>query len=111
MSADYVSRLIAHIILDQTSPVQDNPEKGICADRLPRQGHKYITFADSRQSVAGPTIKQNLETEEVWVTGVLYKKLLEKEKGRQNEITWKERTINALKEFPENPDADGEEEG
>lgn len=76
MSADYVSRLIAHIILDQTSPVQDNPEKGICADRLPRQGHKYITFADSRQSVAGPTIKQNLETEEVWVTGVLYKKLI-----------------------------------
>ena len=77
MSADYVSRLIAPILLDQTSQVQDNPEKGIKADRLPRQGHKYITFADSRQSVAGPTIKQNLETEEVWVTGVLYKKLLE----------------------------------
>ncbi|MBR5780799.1 MAG: DEAD/DEAH box helicase [Bacteroidales bacterium] len=66
MSADYISRLIAPILLEQTSPANVN------AETLPCQGRKYIAFADSRQSAAGPTLKQNLETEEVWVTGVLY---------------------------------------
>lgn len=72
MSADYISRLIAPILLEQTSPAKGNTKT------LPCQGRKYITFADSRQSAAGPTLKQNLETEEVWVTGVLYNWLREK---------------------------------
>ena len=71
LSADFIGRLIAPILLDQTCEVENNNKV------LPRQGRKYITFADSRQSAAGPTLKQNLETEEVWVTGVLYKKLLD----------------------------------
>lgn len=72
MSSDYLSRLIAPILLKQTTPSEDSE-----SDLLPSKGCKYISFADSRQSVAGPTIKQNLETEEVWVTGVIYRKLHE----------------------------------
>ena len=70
MSADFLSRLIAPILLDQTTPADTDPKTN-----LPSKGCKYISFADSRQSVAGPTIKQNLETEEVWVTSVIYKEL------------------------------------
>ena len=73
MSADFLSRLIAPILLDQTSPYKD--KNGNTPERLPCDGKKYITFVDSRQASAGPTIKQNLETEEVWVTSVLYKNL------------------------------------
>lgn len=72
MSSDYLSRLIAPILLKQTTPADVSNN-----DVLPSKGCKYISFADSRQSVAGPTIKQNLETEEVWVTGAIYKKLHE----------------------------------
>lgn len=69
MSSNFLSRLIAPILLEQSSEAKENPET------KPSRGRKYITFADSRQSVAGPSIHQNLETEEVWVTGVLYKEL------------------------------------
>lgn len=71
LSTDFISRLIAPILLNQVSP----HENSVTEKTLPSKGCKYITFADSRQSAAGPTLKQNLETEEVWVTGVLYKKL------------------------------------
>lgn len=74
MSAAFISRLIAPILLEQTTPIRD--KDGNIIESLPSCGCKYITFADSRQSAAGPTLQQNLETEEVWVTGVLYKKLL-----------------------------------
>lgn len=84
MSPDFLSRLIAPILLKQTTPATNN------ADEKPSQGCKFITFADSRQSVAGPAMKQNLETEEVWVTGVLYKKLLEKKDSENKVITWNE---------------------
>ena len=70
MSGDFLSRLIAPILLEQTTPADSNPQTS-----LPSKGCKYISFADSRQSVAGPTIKQNLETEEAWVSGVIYKEL------------------------------------
>ena len=70
MSADFLSRLIAPILLDQTTPTDNDPHT-----KLPVKGCKYISFADSRQSAAGPTIKQNLETEDVWVTGVIFKEL------------------------------------
>lgn len=73
MSADFLSRLIAPILLNQTSPYKD--KNGNTPEKLPCDGKKYITFVDSRQASAGPTIKQNLETEEVWVTSVLYKNL------------------------------------
>lgn len=69
MSSNFLSRLIAPILLEQTSEASESPET------KPSKGRKYITFADSRQSVAGPTIQQNLETEDVWVIGVLYNKL------------------------------------
>ena len=71
MSADFISRLIAPILLSQTTPAEENQ------DTLPSKGCKYITFADSRQGSAGPSLKQNLETEEVWVAGVIFNRLLE----------------------------------
>lgn len=80
MSADFIGRLIAPRLLEQT---QEHPDVAT-NPYLPSQGRKYITFADSRQSVAGPTLKQNIETEEVWVTSVLYKKLLERNKLNEN---------------------------
>ena len=80
MSADFIGRLIAPILLDQTSAATEN------IDSLPRSGRKYIAFADSRQSAAGPTLKQNLETEEVWVTGVLVDKLNRNKDEVENEI-------------------------
>lgn len=80
MSADFIGRLIAPRLLEQT---QEHPDVAT-NPYLPSQGRKYITFADSRQSVAGPTLKQNIETEEVWVTSVLYKKLLERNKSNEN---------------------------
>lgn len=92
MSADYISRLIAPILLEQTSPANENPET------LPYRGRKYITFADSRQSAAGPTLKQNLETEEVWVTGVLYNKLNERRnKNIDEDIEYKREDIELEK--------------
>ena len=93
MSADYISRLIAPILLEQTTPANENTET------LPYQGRKYITFADSRQSAAGPTLKQNLETEEVWVTGVLYNELNEKRnKNIDKDIEYKIEDIKKEKE-------------
>ena len=92
MSADYISRLIAPILLEQTSPANENQEA------LPYRGRKYITFADSRQSAAGPTLKQNLETEEVWVTGVLYNKLNEgRNKNIDEDIEYKREDIELEK--------------
>ena len=80
MSADFISRLIAPILLNQTTPAEKEEEQ----KTLPSKGCKYITFADSRQGSAGPSLKQNLETEEVWVTGVIFNNLLEK-KGKEIE--------------------------
>ena len=92
LSADFIGRLIAPILLDQTCEVENNNKV------LPRQGRKYITFADSRQSAAGPTLKQNLETEEVWVTGVLYKKLLDVQPLTVEEFRKLQSEQNELKE-------------
>ena len=80
MSADFISRLIAPILLSQTTPAEENQ------DTLPSKGCKYITFADSRQGSAGPSLKQNLETEEVWVAGAIFNKLLE---YKEKEIEYK----------------------
>ena len=93
MSADYISRLIAPILLEQTSPANENPET------LPCQGRKYITFADSRQSAAGPTLKQNLETEEVWVTGVLYNELIKGKGTIENDINYLNEQIESGKRY------------
>lgn len=74
LSTDFIGRLIAPILLNQVSS-HENAANDVT---LPCNGCKYITFADSRQTAAGPTLKQNLETEEVWVIGVLYKELLKR---------------------------------
>lgn len=74
ISADFLGRLITPMLLQQTSEHSDaanNPN-------LPSEGRKFITFVDSRQSAAHSTLMQNLETEDVWVTGVLYRELFKK---------------------------------
>ena len=83
LSTDFISRLIAPILLNQVSP----HENSATDKTLPSKGCKYITFADSRQSASGPTLKQNLETEEAWVIAVLYKELL-----KRRPLTAQERT-------------------
>lgn len=93
MEANFIGRLIAPILLSQTT---ESTEEN--ANSLPSKGRKYITFADSRQAAAGPTLEQNLETEEVWVTGVLYKELMEYPKLDDEE--WKE--YNGRKQKIEN---------
>lgn len=111
MSADFISRLIAPILLDQTSDAE--PDGSVDPNRLPRQGRKYITFADSRQSVAGPTLKQNLETEEVWVTGVLYRELRNIKPLTQEEyidLTIKKAKIEAKIEYGQTLTSDEERE-
>lgn len=90
MSSNFLSRLIAPILLEQTSEASESPET------KPSKGRKYITFADSRQSVAGPTIQQNLETEDVWVTGVLYKKLISEHNSKSQKISEAQDALKSL---------------
>ena len=97
MSADFIGRLIAPILLQQITP-HENAQND---KKLPTKGCKYITFADSRQSAAGPTLKQNLETEEVWVTGVIYKKLMELHKSRSVTIKKLKKDIDSYKDDPD----------
>ena len=77
LSADYLSRIAAPKFIEQTTK---HPKSRIVD--LPSQGRKYITFVDSRQGAAGPSLKQNLETEKVWVIGLLYKELYKKNTNR-----------------------------
>lgn len=87
MSANFLGRLIAPNLLGQTSPYKDKDDK--IPEGLPCNGQKYITFVDSRQASAGPTIQQNLETEEVWVTSVLYKCLKDAQQN-YSYLTWEQ---------------------
>lgn len=104
MSADFISRLIAPILLKQTTEAVGDDAK-----TLPSKGRKYITFADSRQSVAGPTLKQNLETEEVWVTGVLYKKLIQEQEKVNKKIKKCRNDIEFYKEDGDFEEANNQE--
>lgn len=82
MSADFLGRLITPLLLQQSSKHKDaetNPD-------LPSEGRKFITFVDSRQGAAQNTLKQNIETEDVWVTGVLYRELFKKLPLTQEQI-------------------------
>lgn len=74
MSSDFLGRLIAPMLLQQSTE-----HKNAAADpNLPSEGRKFITFVDSRQSAAHNTLMQNLETEDVWVTSVLYRELFKR---------------------------------
>ena len=82
MSSDFLGRLIAPMLLQQST----EHKNAKCDANLPSEGRKFITFVDSRQGAAHNTLMQNLETEDVWVTSVLYREIFKKLPMTQEQI-------------------------
>lgn len=98
LSSEFLSRLIAPSILDQTSPflVEDEQTGEMRLDPdLLHKGQQYISFVDSRQTAAQQTLNMNLEEERKWLYSIIYHELcrkvskIEENKKALNELQMK----------------------
>jgi len=99
-SSGTLSRLISTTLLDSVTSIK---EFG-----LPYNGKQFISFADSRKAAATPTLQQNLETEERWVTATLFHLLNKNKVTIQNEYLSVSSEISKLQLELIQPNADQE---
>lgn len=78
LSASFINRVLADIFLEET------PEAEVKTQEMLWQGHKYISFTDSRQGTAKISALINQDNEGSWVRSQLYHKLSEMEQDWRN---------------------------
>lgn len=63
ISAQYLSRILSPVLLDQTQP---------SGQGLPHDGQQFISFIDSRQAAARITLKQSVYVERQWLLNRIF---------------------------------------
>ncbi|MCW2258673.1 MULTISPECIES: DEAD/DEAH box helicase [Sphingobacterium] len=71
LSSSFVNRILADLFLEAT------PEMRPITKDMQWNGHKYISFTDSRQGTAKISALLNIDTESNWIRAQVYHKLLE----------------------------------
>ncbi|WP_293955610.1 MULTISPECIES: DEAD/DEAH box helicase [unclassified Sphingobacterium] len=71
LSSSFVNRILADLFLEAT------PEMYPLTKDMQWNGHKYISFTDSRQGTAKISALLNIDTESNWIRAQVYHKLLE----------------------------------
>lgn len=64
ISAQYLSRILSPVLLDQTQMLQ--------GQGLPHDGQQFISFIDSRQAAARITLKQSVYVERQWLLNRIF---------------------------------------
>jgi len=72
LSSSFINRILSDIFLEET------PQAEVQTKEMLWNGHKYISFTDSRQGTAKITALINQDTEAKWVRSQIYHKLWEK---------------------------------
>lgn len=83
VSADFISRIIAPVLLDEVSEFHPGPEN---RETILHQGQQYLSFADSRQMAAKATLNQNLQQERMWFYTTIYHELSFRKGAKRKEI-------------------------
>lgn len=94
ISSSFLNRTLADIILEQT-PVADRIER-----QMLWQGHKFISFTDSRQGTAKISALINIDNEKNWIQSQVFHALSEKRKSNSVDASTEEieEAIRLLKE-------------
>jgi hypothetical protein len=72
LSSSFINRILSDILLEETPPAEVQTKEMLW------NGHKYISFTDSRQGTAKITALINQDTEAKWVRSQIFHKLWER---------------------------------
>ena len=81
ISSSFINRNLSDIILEQT------PEANRKTERMLWNGHKYISFTDSRQGTAKISALINIDNETNWIRSEVFHRLCEKQMQSHVEIS------------------------
>lgn len=89
LSTDFISRIIAPVILDAMQPDDKN------YPNAPHHGQQFVSFVDSRQAAAKSTLSQNLEQERLWIESKIFHELtrISKERGKVADVSKKKEAL------------------
>ena len=80
ISASFLNRILSDIILEQT------PEATQITEKMLWNGHKYLSFTDSRQGTAKVSALINIDNESNWLRSQIFHHLAEKRKKGEGEF-------------------------
>ena len=80
ISASFINRVLADIILEQT------PSANQITEKMLWDGHKYLSFTDSRQGTAKVSALINIDNESNWLRSQIFHHLAEKRKKAESEF-------------------------
>jgi len=94
VSSDFVSRIIAPVVIDNLQEAQENK------DKKPHRGQQFISFVDSRQAAAKATLQQNLEQERLWVYSRIFNELNRRKINSESQILILKKKYDTLITMP-----------